>query len=74
MIVVIRRLGAVLIDCIIRGARVADGRLGLLALSSTMPSSESRSGAISVTIIACHKIKSLFVLSVYTKYYNQGDT
>ena len=66
MIVVIRRLGAVLIDCIIRGARVADGRLGLLALSSTMKSFESRSGDIGLARNACHKIKSLFVLDIYT--------
>ena len=42
------------------------GHLSLLALFSTMKSSESFFGDISVARNACHKIKSRFGLSIYT--------
>ena len=59
----------------IRGIVVDNfGHLSLLALSSEMPSLKRIQCQIQTAIIACLKTKSLFGLSIYTKYYNKGDT
>ena len=71
LIVVICRLGAVLIDCIIRGARVADGRLCrfLLALRvlraflNVMLKIVSMSGIFTIRAISC-TFRYLLVLTI----------